>query len=78
MRLALTLLMLAASFSFAADQHSPEACQTKCNVQASDCMKACSIDPKQAQRPEVVNKMMSCLKGCQTRNDSCKVTCPTK
>ncbi|MGV3620340.1 MAG: hypothetical protein ACO1OB_05970 [Archangium sp.] len=77
MRLALTAILLTASLSFA-DQHGSENCETKCNVQASDCMKACSIDPKQAQRPELVNKMMNCLKACQSRMEGCKVTCPKK
>lgn len=78
MRLALTVVMLAASLSFADQHQHGENCQTKCNVQASDCMKACTIDPKDAQRPELVNKMMNCLKACQSRMEGCKSTCPTK
>ncbi len=60
-----------ASFTFA--QTSP--CATKCNLQASECMKTCTGDPKDAQRPEKAQKLMGCLKTCEEQNRQCKTAC---
>ncbi len=71
MRFAIFFFVVAATFSFA----QPSPCNTKCNLQASDCMKGCVGDPKDAQRPEKANRMMQCLKSCEDTNRQCKASC---
>ncbi len=65
-------LMVLATSAFAQQEPAkPQAdnqCQTKCNVQASACMKPCS-DEKDGE------KMLACLKRCETANTQCKSTC---
>jgi hypothetical protein len=65
------LLPVIAALSWA--ESSP--CATKCNVQASECIKACTIDPKEAARPEKSRQMMRCMKSCEEHNAQCKLTC---
>lgn len=62
-------------FSLLAQQGPNQPCQTKCNVQASDCMKACVGDPKDAQRPESSGRLMNCMKACEAQNNQCKESC---
>jgi hypothetical protein len=44
-------------------------------VQASECMKACAGEPKDAQKPEHTKQLMNCIKTCQTQNHTCKQSC---
>ncbi len=67
-------LMVSATFAFA--QQSP--CQSKCNLAASECMKSCMGDPKDAQRKEKGEHLQDCLKQCEAQNTQCKQTCPGK
>jgi hypothetical protein len=52
------------------------ACEAKCHQQASDCIKACTGDPKDAQKPEQRQKLMQCLDSCEQRTKQCKQGCP--
>jgi hypothetical protein len=70
-RFVLFFAVVAATFSFA----DATTCSTKCNLAASDCMKACAGDPKDAQRPERASHLMQCLKTCEEQNRQCKAGC---
>lgn len=74
MRFFLFLFLVGASPAFA--QQSP--CQSKCNQQASECLKSCAGDPKDAQRPEQAEKLMVCLRQCEKQNGACKQRCEGK
>ncbi len=74
MRFVLLFSLLAATLAVA-QQGPGQQCQTKCNVQASDCMKTCIGDPKDAQRPESMNRLMNCMKSCESQNNQCKEGC---
>lgn len=67
-------LVVAATFAFA--QQTP--CTSKCNLAASECMKACMGDPKDAQRKEKGAHLQECLKQCEAQNTQCKQGCPAK
>jgi len=73
MRVAFLFFAVAATFALAQVQPTP--CTTRCNVQASDCMKACVGEPKDAQRPEKAQHLMSCMKTCEDQNRQCKASC---
>lgn len=68
------LALFASSVVFA--QQTP--CQSKCNVQASECMKTCMGDPKEASKPEKGQHLQGCLKQCEAQNQQCKKDCPGK
>jgi hypothetical protein len=70
MRLAL-LISLASSLSFA--QQAP--CQSRCNQQAGECLKACMGDAKDASKPERAQHLQDCLKTCEAQNQQCKKDC---
>ncbi len=65
------VILVVATFAFA--QQSP--CPSKCNLKASECMKSCTGDPKEAQRPEKSERLVQCLKQCETQNAVCKQSC---
>ncbi len=67
-------LVMSATFAFA--QQPP--CHSRCNLAASECMKACMGDPKDAQRKEKGEHLQECLKQCEAQNTQCKQTCPGK
>lgn len=67
----LFFVVVASTFAFA--QQSP--CNSKCNQQASECMKTCTGDPKDAQKPEQAKQLMQCLKTCELQNTQCKGSC---
>lgn len=73
MRFAL-LLSLAASLALA--QQAP--CQSRCNVQAGECLKSCAGDPKDASKPERAQHLQDCLRQCEAQNQQCKQACPPK
>lgn len=51
------------------------ACEAKCHREASDCMKACTGDPKEAQRPEHGKRLVACVNRCQHQTQECKRAC---
>ncbi|MFZ5439996.1 MAG: hypothetical protein ACOZQL_08295 [Myxococcota bacterium] len=53
----------------------PTNCTTRCNTEASECMKTCIGDPKDAQNPERAKHLMTCMKSCEDTNKQCKATC---
>lgn len=54
-------------------QASP--CDSRCNQQASECIKACTGDPKDAQRPGESKRLMQCLAQCERQTRECKQGC---
>ena len=67
-------VVVAATFAFA--QQSP--CSSKCNLAASECLKSCMGEPKDAQKKEKGEHLQQCLKQCQAQNTQCKAGCPAK
>jgi hypothetical protein len=51
------------------------ACETRCHREASECMKACTGDPKDAQKPEHSKRLVQCVNTCQQRTLECKRAC---
>jgi hypothetical protein len=60
-------------FSLLAGAQSP--CEAKCNQQASDCLKQCAGDPKDASKPDQAKRLMECLKTCEVEVKPCRDTC---
>ena len=73
MRSAMLILQLAAP-AFAEDA----TCESKCNQQASECLKVCSGDPKDANKPGQAQKMMACLTKCEKETQPCRDACKKK
>lgn len=63
---------------FTARAGAQDACEAKCNQQASECLKACTGDPKDAQKPGASQRLMDCVKQCEARTVACKGACGTK
>ncbi len=55
-----------------------DACETKCNQQASECLKACVGDAREAAKPENAQKMMACLQKCEKETAPCRQQCKKK
>lgn len=66
-----SLISLASALAFA--QQNP--CQSRCNVQSGECLKACMGDPKDASKPEKAQHLQECLKTCEAQNQQCKKEC---
>lgn len=73
MRRAFPLLLLLSSALGHAQ--APTTCTTRCNTEASECMKACIGDPKDAQQPDRAKHLMTCMKTCEDTNKRCKADC---
>lgn len=73
--LPMTRLLLSAALlvSLLAAAQSP--CEAKCNQQASDCLKRCAGDPKDASKPDQAKRLMECLKTCEVEVKPCRDTC---
>jgi len=71
---AFAVLLLLTASSVAAQS----ACDAKCNQQASECLKACTGDPKDAQKPGESQRLMECIKQCEARTTACKQGCGSK
>ena len=67
------LLCAVVSLSLLASAQSP--CEAKCNQQASDCLKRCAGDPKDASKPDQAKRLMECLKTCEVEVKPCRDTC---
>ncbi|MEW5742511.1 MAG: hypothetical protein AB1938_26575 [Myxococcota bacterium] len=69
---------LVAAFLFTAQASAQDACEAKCNQQASECLKACTGDPKDAQKPGASQRLMECVKQCEAKTVACKGACGKK
>jgi hypothetical protein len=80
MRLVLFLVAFLAGFALAqsAPNGMPSQCQTKCNLQGSECMKGCVGDPKDAAKPDKSQHMVRCMKNCDDALRQCKSGCGDK
>jgi hypothetical protein len=72
----LAAMFLCAALAGAASVWAQTACESKCHQQASECLKACTGDPKDAQKPEQRTRLMQCLNACDQRTKQCKEACP--
>lgn len=71
--LLLKLLLLTLFVPLLAGAQSP--CEAKCNQQASDCLKQCAGDPKDASKPDQAKRLMECLKTCEAQVKPCRDAC---
>lgn len=71
------LLLLTACLTSAAVQ-AQSACEAKCHQSASECLKGCAGDPKDAQKPEQQGRLLKCLDACEQRTQACKAACPRR
>lgn len=69
-RLLLTLVVTLAATVLA---QSP--CEARCNQLASDCLKQCAGDPKDASKPDQARRLMDCLKTCEAQVKPCREGC---
>lgn len=67
------LLLLTLFVPLLASAQSP--CEAKCNQQASECLKQCAGDPKDASKPDQAKRLMECLKTCEVEVKPCRDTC---
>lgn len=72
-----TLALLGLVFT-AADAAAQNTCDAKCNQQASECLKVCTGDPKDAQKPGGSQRLMECIKQCEAKTAACKAGCGGK
>jgi len=70
MRFVTLLLCLTASHVAAQDS-----CESRCNQQASECLKTCAGDTKTASKPESGPKLLGCLKACDAKALPCRADC---
>lgn len=71
MRALVGCLLLWSTLTLAQDS----TCESKCNQAGSDCLKACSGDPKDVNKPGASKKMMDCLKKCEKETKPCRDAC---
>jgi hypothetical protein len=50
-------------------------CESKCNQQASECLRRCAGDPKEAAKAENAKKLMACLQTCEAEAKPCRESC---
>lgn len=55
-----------------------DACETRCNQQASECLKACAGDSKDASKAENGKKLLECLQKCEKEAAPCRQQCKKK
>jgi hypothetical protein len=53
-------------------------CDTRCNQQASECIKACAGDPKDASKAENAQRLIACLQKCEREAEPCRKQCKVK
>ena len=73
--LLISLLVIPALTRAQAPAPADATCESKCNQQASECLKVCSGDPKDANKPGQAQKMMQCLQKCEKETQPCRDAC---
>ncbi|GMU60581.1 MAG: hypothetical protein AMXMBFR34_23440 [Myxococcaceae bacterium] len=71
-------LAVAVAMFTALPARAQETCEVRCNQQASECLKACTGDPKDAQKPEASQRLLECIKQCEAKTKACKGACGPK
>jgi hypothetical protein len=71
-----TVLVIASLLGQA--EKPPPACDARCHQQGSECLKACTGEPRDAQKPDQGQRLMQCLQGCEQRTRVCTQACPKK
>jgi hypothetical protein len=74
----LRALLLFAVVVLASPAVAQSTCDTKCNQQASECLKVCTGEPKDAQKPGESQRLMDCIKQCEAKTATCKAGCGGK
>jgi hypothetical protein len=70
MRLFTLLVLLGSGLSQAQD-----ACETRCNQLASECLKTCAGENKETNKPAQGAKLLACLKACEEKAGPCRAEC---
>jgi hypothetical protein len=71
-------LLLLAFVLTASPAGAQNTCDAKCNQQASECLKVCTGEPKDAQKPGDSQRLMECVKQCEAKTTACKAGCGGK
>ena len=71
----MTRLLVTLFVTLAATVAAQSPCEAKCNQQASDCLKVCAGDPKDASKPDQARRLMDCLKTCELQVKPCREGC---
>jgi hypothetical protein len=50
-------------------------CESRCNQQASECLRRCAGDSKEASKPENAKKLMACIQQCEAEVKPCREAC---
>ena len=68
-------IVLAACLLGARTSEAQSTCDTSCNQIASECLKKCTGDSKDAARPESAQRLINCLKDCDAKVKPCRDAC---
>lgn len=71
----MTRLLLTFLVTIAATVAAQSPCVATCNQQASNCLKQCAGDPKDASKPDQAKRLMDCLKTCEAQVQPCREAC---
>jgi hypothetical protein len=66
------LLFLVVTLGSLVSVSEDKPCESKCNLEGSDCLKSCSQTKETAGDAKL---MMHCLKHCEVKTKACKETC---
>lgn len=67
--------LFAGALALALVTHAQTPCDAKCNQEASECMKRCAGDSKDAAKPEQSKRLMACLQTCDAQTKPCREAC---
>jgi hypothetical protein len=68
-------LLLIVCVTLAASVTAQSPCEAKCNQVASECLKQCAGEPKDASKPDQAQRLMDCLKRCELQVKPCRDGC---
>jgi hypothetical protein len=72
------MTLLLAALLLGQAERPPPPCELRCNQQGSECLKACTGEPRDAQKPDQGQSLIRCLQGCEQRTRACKQVCGKK
>jgi hypothetical protein len=68
-------LLAALALLTAAPAQAQTACEARCHRDGSECLKACTGAPKDAQKPDQGGRLIACLDRCEKTTQACKKAC---